>query len=165
MPGWRGSLEVPAAQAFEAWLDPLAVAEWMSGPTRRGVESLPSHFEVDARVGEGFSFVVLRGGEALDHRGRYLAIEPARRLRFTWGLPDRGPEFVTVELRFEATGPSACSLLLALEGLPQGAEAEALAGWAHLLQAIARHLGSPLRLEPWEGQVPSSSAGLGSGGA
>lgn len=38
----------------------------------------------DASAGGRFSFLVLRGGEEIDHVGEYIALERPRRLAFTW---------------------------------------------------------------------------------
>lgn len=128
--------EAPPERVFEAWLDPLVVADWMSGPLPSGVVSLPSHFEVDARLGGRFSFVVLREGVAFAHEGEYLRLESPVALDFTWGLPAFGPDCCTVRLRFAPDGGGTW-LHLEAEGVPEAHRARSQAGWAHLLEAIA----------------------------
>lgn len=126
----------PPERVFEAWLDPLAVADWMSGPTASGQDSVPSHFEVDAREGGRFSFVVLREGVAYAHEGEYLRVAPPDALDFTWGLPAFGPDFCTLRLRFAREGGGTL-LRLEAEGVPEAFRERTQAGWAHLLGAIA----------------------------
>lgn len=127
-------------RVYEAWVDPMAVGEWMSGPMPSGVVSVPSHFEVDERVGGRFSFVVVRDAVPYEHSGEYLRVAPAKQLDFTWGLPAFSADVSTVRLRFEAEGEG-CRLVLTHEGVAPEFIERCRAGWAHLLEAIAKQLG------------------------
>jgi len=77
-------------RVFDAWLDPAMIGRFMFGPALREEEVL--RIEVDARVGGAFSFLVRRGGQEIDHVGKYLEIDRPRRLVFTWSTADTLPE-------------------------------------------------------------------------
>lgn len=85
-------------RVFDAWLDPELIARWMFGPPLR--EEEVQGISVAPRVGGSYSFRVLRGGESLDHTGRYLEMERPRRLSFTWGVRQYLPESSTVHVDF-----------------------------------------------------------------
>ena len=99
----------PPEQVFTAWIDPDSIGRWMFGPNVR--DETVVQLVTDARVGGAFSFVVLRGGQEIDHVGNYLEIEPPRRLAFTWGIRENLPETsrVTIDIAPLATG---CELVL-----------------------------------------------------
>ena len=93
----------------------------------------------DARVGGAFSFVVLRGGQEIDHVGNYLEIEPPRRLAFTWGIRENLPETsrVTIDIAPLATG---CELVLVRAMDPKWADfaGRVEQSWTSMLAAIGR---------------------------
>jgi len=75
------TIRAPAERVFDAWLDPAMIPRFIVGPDVRDEELV--HVQVDARVGGRFSFLVRRGGQAIDHVGTYREIERPRRLVFT----------------------------------------------------------------------------------
>ena len=81
-------------RVFDAWVTHDLVGKWMFA------DEEVVGIDLDARVGEMFSFRVRRQGEVIEHVGRYLEIERPVRLAFTWatdlGTPD--PSRVSIDL-------------------------------------------------------------------
>ncbi|HEU0297926.1 MAG TPA: SRPBCC family protein [Longimicrobium sp.] len=129
-----------AERVFDAWLDPATIGRWMFGPAVRDEEVL--HLRVDARVGGGFSFLVRRDGQQIDHVGTYREIDRPRRLVFSWGIEgeSRDESRVVIEI---APRESGCELTLTHEMDPKWAEyaARTEAGWTRMLEALDRALG------------------------
>ena len=76
-------------RVFGAWLDPELIGQWMFGSDGREEEVVK--ITVDARVGGGFSFVVRRQGQEIDHLGEYFEIVRPCRLVFSWGIRQGSP--------------------------------------------------------------------------
>lgn len=72
-------------QLFEAWLDPASLAQWM-----RPFDTTRTDATVDARVGGAYAIHMHTPGGVVEHRGEYVAIEPHKRLVFTWNSPHTG---------------------------------------------------------------------------
>ncbi|HEX2076299.1 MAG TPA: SRPBCC family protein [Longimicrobium sp.] len=129
-----------AERVFDAWLDPALIGRWMFGPALRDEEVL--RIQVDARVGGGFSFLVRRDGQEIDHVGTYREIDRPRLLVFTWGIEgeSRDESQVVIEI---APLESGCQLTLTHEMDPKWAEyaARTEAGWTRMLEALGRVLG------------------------
>lgn len=90
-------LNAAPARVYAAWTQPDQLARWF-GPDAGPVLTA----EVDARPGGRFRILFRTlDGEQHDVRGTYQAVEPNRRLVFTWhwvSTPER-ESLVTVELR------------------------------------------------------------------
>jgi len=91
---------VPASveEVFEAWTDPEVLARWW-GPGGSTV----SEAEIDPVPGGRYRMVINTAeGNTLAMAGIYVAVDPPRRLEFTWrwemGGPDDVESRVTVEL-------------------------------------------------------------------
>lgn len=86
------------ARVYAAWTRPEALARWW-GPRHTRVESA----DVEARVGGRFRVVLVEdNGARHEVSGAYTAVEPERKLVFTWNWADAPPEResrVTVEFR------------------------------------------------------------------
>lgn len=131
---------LPAAPetVFAAFADPESLRVWMCPG-----EITSAQAEVDFRVGGRFR-IVMRGPEGdFAQHGEYLAIDPPRRLVFTWvseWLPE--PEQRTrVEVTFEPAGPGATRVRLVHDDLPDtGAYDRHDAGWASILGRLAARL-------------------------
>jgi uncharacterized protein YndB with AHSA1/START domain len=76
-------LAAPPERVYDAWLGTTMLGQWMFGPFLRDREEIV-HLAVDPRVGGAFSFMVERDGEDLEFLGRFLELDRARRLAFTW---------------------------------------------------------------------------------
>jgi len=136
----RKVIPVPRERAFDAWLDPSSLAQWMK-PRAGSTASA----EVDARVGGKFRIVMMHGEGGVEHTGQYLVIERPSRLSFTWISvnTDHLPTVVTVEFLQHGNGTE---LVLTHRRLPPSRVIAHRGGW----REIVRNLDAVLtdRLEP-----------------
>lgn len=103
-------LNAPPERVFDAWLVPRTLGMWMFGPRVRDENVV--RLDVDPRVGGQFSLKVERNGAAIDHVGRYLALERPHRLHFTWAVKDQSDQAPSeVRIEIVASG-SGCVLTL-----------------------------------------------------
>ncbi len=86
---------VPAARVFEAWLDPEALAKFMT--PGEGV-TVPKA-TTDPVVGGEFEILMNVGDKVIPHKGFYKEINRHDRLVFTWDSPFSDPDS-TVTLDF-----------------------------------------------------------------
>lgn len=140
-------LRAAPERVFDAWLDPALLGHWMFGPEVRDEQIV--RLQMDARVGGTFSFVVRRGGDEIDHIGRYLVIERPRRLVFTWAARDfnddevgddaQDSSRVSIIIEPRDTG---CELSLTHALAAEWAEYtdRTRAGWSSMLDALQRTL-------------------------
>jgi two-component system cell cycle response regulator DivK len=129
-----------AERAFDAWLDPETVGEWLF----RTPDGILVRCEVDPVVGGRYEIVERRGEEEVLHTGAYEAIDRPERLAFTLAVPlyADGEERVAIAIVPSEEG---CTLTLTQT---RWAEASASAeqiehGWSHLLDALAARLEIP----------------------
>jgi uncharacterized protein YndB with AHSA1/START domain len=128
--------DAPAAQVFDAWLDPALARHWLFATASR-----PMHDgEIDPRVGGRYRFVEDRDGRIVEHCGEYAAIVPARRLVFTLASPDV-PEAVTRVRADFAPVAAGCVVTLSHTGLPACCARQARARWTGILYGLGATLG------------------------
>ena len=129
-----------AERVFDAWLDPAMIGRWMFGPAIRDEEVL--RLRVDARVGGGFSFLVRRDGQEIDHVGTYREIDRPRRLVFTFSVEKYSTDADRVEIDIVPLD-AGCELTLTHEMKPEWADyaARTEEGWAGIVEGLARVLG------------------------
>jgi uncharacterized protein YndB with AHSA1/START domain len=134
------TIDAAPERVFHAWLDPATIARWLS-PTAL------AEAETDPRVNGSFRVRMLdpdgilgTSGAAMEHTGRYLEIDPPRRLAFTWSSPFTGPEASVVTIEFVPAGIDGRSTRLKLrhERLPADAVASHRNGWGSILDNLAR---------------------------
>jgi uncharacterized protein YndB with AHSA1/START domain len=127
-------LSAPPPIVFARWTDPYSMARWLS-PTGE------AKVEADVRVGGRFTVIMLGEGMRLRHTGEYLAIEPPRRLSFTWVSPYTGrePSVVTVELAPSGDGTV---LRLTHERLPADQVEPHTHGWTSIIEHLAAAMAS-----------------------
>lgn len=125
-------LSAPPGQVYEAWLDPAMLARWMS-PVGHAVAT------VDPRPGGRFRIVMVGEGRSIEHVGRFVALDPGRRLVLTWASSYTGGEtLVTVELRADGEGTV---LRLRHDRLPADQREPHAGGWGRILDRLAAALG------------------------
>jgi uncharacterized protein YndB with AHSA1/START domain/dihydrofolate reductase len=92
-----GSLPAPVEQAWEAWTDPAQFGTWF--------RAVPDSVELDVRPGGEWRLTMAGtdGDEAEHLAGRYLEVEPQRRLVMTTRFGDTE---TTMAMEFEADGDS-----------------------------------------------------------
>jgi len=129
-------LRCPPDRVYRAFTTPAAMAKW-----------LPPHgftctvHEMDAKVGGTYkmSFTNLTTGGGHSFGGRYLELEPGKRLRYTAAFDDPnlpGEMTTTVELRAVFCGTE---MHVTQEGIPTMIPVEACyMGWQESLQLLAQ---------------------------
>ncbi len=123
----RREIRASAEELFDAWLDPASLAVFMRpGGTEH------TTIKVDPRVGGAFDIHMHLESGTVPHKGRYLDIDRARRLVFTWNSPNAGgnDSRVTVEFR-PARGKT--EVVITHEGLPDGQVNGHTLGWSDIL--------------------------------
>ena len=126
----RRLISASRERVFQAWLDPASLAQWM-----RPGGMTDATAEVDPRVGGKFRIVMIEGPKRYEHTGEYLAIEPAKRLEFTWisEATDHRPTVVTIEFLERDRGTE---LVLTHRRLPPKQVESHRRGWTDILQQL-----------------------------
>jgi len=112
---------------FQAWLDPNLAGRWLFATDSRPM----TRVTIDARPNGGFEFA---DGSGIRERGRYLDIQPGRRLAFALARPGsrRGPK-VVVEFSRHGAG---CLLRLTHSQIPADQTGYAEARWEGMLYGL-----------------------------
>lgn len=128
----------PPELVFDAWLAPEHIVRWMFAR----IDSSASRIELEARVGGEFLFEEQRGQVRVAYIGRYLEIDRARRLVFTWATRgEHREDRVTVEFR---ASPRGCEVTLSHELIADSQDYEdptrPTRAWAKMLEALDRNV-------------------------
>ena len=129
-------IAAPPERVFDAWLDPVSMARWMS-PIGH------AEAEVEPTVGGRLRVTMVGDGRRIEHTGKYhREVDPHRRLVFTWRSPYTGPNpsVVTVDLSASDGGTH---LVLTHEFLPPDAVDAHAGGWGSMLDRLAAELTQP----------------------
>lgn len=132
--------KVSPQRVYDAILDPDMIARWMFGPLLR--EETILHIHSDLRVGGEFSYKVRRGENEIDHVGRFVELDPPRRIVFTWGIVGESaddPSHVIIDITPTAEG---CLVRLMHEMDEQWAAYVDMArgSWEKMLAVLAKLL-------------------------
>ena len=132
----RRVIPVPRERVFQAWLDPESLVRWM-----RPGGATNATAQVDPRVGGKFRIVMIEGPKRYEHTGEYRAIDPPRRLEFTWTseATDQRPTVVTIEFLERDRGTE---LVLTHRRLPPKQVESHRRGWTDILQLLERSDGA-----------------------
>lgn len=130
----RREIAAPAAELFDAWLDPAKLSVWM-----RPFDTERATVKVDPRVGGEFEIVMHTPKGAIPHTGAYREISRPRRLVFTWNSAYAGQHGSLVTVDFNARGRAATEIVITHEMLPSVEMVEAhTGGWTSILEVIAK---------------------------
>jgi uncharacterized protein YndB with AHSA1/START domain len=132
----RRVIAAPRERAFDAWLDPARLAQFMCpGPVGS------ARAEVDPRVGGAFRIVMRHPNGDADHRGEYLVIDRPSKLEFTWisAATDRRPTVVTVEFLARDGGTE---VVLTHRRLPPPQLDSHRKGWGDIVQKLGAAVAS-----------------------
>jgi uncharacterized protein YndB with AHSA1/START domain len=121
-------LPAPIERVFAAWTTGASMARWMSPVGHAEVE-------VDLRVSGRFRVVMVGGDTRIEHTGKYLEVDPPRRLSFTWESPYTGPEPSVVTVTFTEDGDKT-RLVLVHERLPDDQVAAHAGGWGAMVDHL-----------------------------
>lgn len=132
------SLRAPPGRVWAAWTQPEMMALWF-GPHHTRVEQA----EADLRVGGRFR-VVLREttGERHEVGGHYVAIEPERRLVFTWAWASTPERLSRVTVTLQPVPGGTLLTLLHDRLADQGAATRHTRGWTESLERLAGQFGT-----------------------
>lgn len=127
------TINAPIERVFEAWLDPAMLTRFiLPDPSMP-----PPEVENDARVGGRFEIVMHVGEDRLPHTGTYLAIEPPRRLEFSWESA-YSTDDSTVTLEFTAIDDDTTRVELThVRFLHEEARSDHEGGWGNILDKLA----------------------------
>ena len=127
----RREIAAPAAELFDAWLDPGKLAGWM-----RPFDTVRADVTLDARIGGEFEIVMHTPKGPVPHTGSYQEISRPRRIVFTWNSPFAGDHGSLVTVDFNARGLST-EIVITHERLPSEEMVQAHAGgWNGILDRI-----------------------------
>jgi uncharacterized protein YndB with AHSA1/START domain len=73
-----------AAKLFYYWLEPEKIKTWIFPSPGDTINTI----KTDPRAGRAFNFTIRRGGETVEHVGKYLEIKRPEKLVFTWAVAD-----------------------------------------------------------------------------
>jgi uncharacterized protein YndB with AHSA1/START domain len=132
----RRVIPVSRERVFQAWLDPKSLVQWM-----RPGGMTDATADVDAQVGGKFRIVMIEGAKRYEHTGEYLAIDPPRRLEFTWisDATDHQSTVVTIDFLERDRGTE---LVLTHRRLPPKQVESHRGGWTDIFQLLEKRLGS-----------------------
>jgi uncharacterized protein YndB with AHSA1/START domain len=126
----RRTIPASAEVLFDAFLDPIALSEWMRpGSIRSAVAT------VEPYVGGRYEVIMQGESGAIPHSGVYRFIDRPKRLVFTWHSPHTGPNetLVTVDFIKAAKGTE---VVVTHELLPEEARPSHSRGWTSGLEHL-----------------------------
>ena len=128
----RRRIAAPAQALFEAWLDPRSVAAWM-----RPFDTARTEARIDAVAGGSYRIDMHQpDGTVVEHIGKYLEIDPPRRLVFTWASPATQHKDSLVTIEFIESG-GATEVSLTHEQRPEFMAQAHTGGWTSALEKLA----------------------------
>ena len=127
----RREIAAPAAELFDAWLDPAKLSAWM-----RPGDTQNADVKLDPRVGGEFEIVMHTPKGSVPHTGAYQEITRPRRIVFTWNSPYAGNHGSLVTVDFNARGRST-EVVITHERLPSEEMVKAhTGGWTSILERL-----------------------------
>jgi uncharacterized protein YndB with AHSA1/START domain len=126
----RRTIPASAEVLFDAFLDPIALSDWMRpGAIRSAVAT------VEPYVGGRYEVIMQGESGAIPHSGVYRLIDRPKRLVFTWHSPHTGPNetLVTVDFIMASKGTE---VVVTHELLPEGARPSHSRGWTSGLEHL-----------------------------
>lgn len=131
--------DAPAERVFDAWLDVEAARNWLFTM----LDTEPVRAEIDARIGGAFTFVDLRDGTEVVHKGTFLAIDRPTRLSMRFWVADQSDAVDLLDVGIEPDGDG-CRLTLTHELHPDWAAYEdfTLRAWESMFDLLADQLAS-----------------------
>ena len=126
-------IQSPREAAFNAWLDPKMLAEFIRPDPQMPAPTV----ETSAEVGGKYKIIMHAGETDLVHQGEYKEISKYDRIVFSW-LSDFVTPDSTVTLTFEELSPSETKITLHHVGFPaEGSRNNHEGGWANILKTLA----------------------------
>jgi uncharacterized protein YndB with AHSA1/START domain/ribosomal protein S18 acetylase RimI-like enzyme len=132
-------LPAPPDHVYNEWWDPEAMRAWVWPRP-----AVPTHIEIDPRVGGSYRIDIDDGGLALSVTGRYVGLERPRGLAFTWLAswePSAPESVVTVSLAPRDEGRRTLMTIRHLRLAPE-LQDEYKARWALVAAQLEEQLAS-----------------------
>lgn len=128
----------PRERVFDAFLDPARVGQWLFHTP----EGVMEQTDFDPRVGGSFAIFERRGADLARHFGRFIEIDPPRRIIFDFWVDEAPDESTRVSVTFTPSGDG-CIVVLSHDLAPAwAAYAErTIAGWTMILDNLERVTG------------------------
>lgn len=126
----RRTIAAPAEMLFDAFLEPMALAEWMRPGSIRSTIA-----RVDARVGGRYEITMQGDDGPIPHSGEYRLIDRPKKLIFTWISPHAGTSETLVTIDFRAV-TSGTEVVVTHELLPETARPAHSRGWTSGLEHL-----------------------------
>jgi uncharacterized protein YndB with AHSA1/START domain len=130
-------LPAPPAVVYDEWLDPEALSDWMCPRPAQA-----TNVDLQPTVGGRLKLDIEENGARFAVTGRYVELDPPRRLRFTWSCstwPNPIMEsLVTVTLEPHGEGQTLMTIHHSL--LPPDLIGQHSAGWARIADQLAAEL-------------------------
>ena len=128
----RRRIAASAQDLFDAWLDPESIADWM-----HPFDTVRTEAQSDPVVGGSYRIDMYQpDGSVVAHAGKYLVIDPPRRLVFTWASPATQHRDSLVSIDFIASD-GATEISLTHEQLPEFMAQAHVGGWTSALEKLA----------------------------
>ncbi|UZD69386.1 SRPBCC family protein [Brucella sp. JSBI001] len=130
------SYDASPSEVFAAWSNPDETRRWW-GPK----DFTATIYEADVREGGVWQAVITNDGESLGQSGRYLNIEPDRRLQFTFNWEDGEDDqerTITVKLM-----PDGAGTMLTFSNTPYASKEDRdneQSGWEECLARLGDYL-------------------------
>ena len=131
-----GRFDAPPDRVFGAWLDPAMAGTWLFATASRPM----ARVQIDPRVGGSFRLLERSGGTDVEYRGRYVEIDPPRRLVFTLAMKS-SPEAATRVIAEIVPRKRGCELKLTHENVPPDHATRIEGRWAGMLYGLGTRLG------------------------
>jgi uncharacterized protein YndB with AHSA1/START domain len=130
----RKMLSAPAEVAYDEWLDPDALLEFMCPLPARA-----SKVEVEPRVGGRYLIEMVNGDAVTRLTGEYLELDRPRRLKFSWTSDSHGRFDSVVTVSFEPNGRDQ-TLMTIDHALPPHMVDDHQNGWNTIAEMLALKL-------------------------
>lgn len=128
-------------RVWDAWTNPDVMAQWMHPET---LVTPRESVSADLRVGGLYTYTMQIVGTEMEFptAGRYLHVEPPRRLDFTWGSPGDVDNAPRISIEFEEIDENSTRMTFALTGIPNdsGSDASAYDGWSSAFNVLEGEL-------------------------
>ncbi len=125
-------IDAPIGKVFDAWLDPKTLSQFilpMPGMEEPEVEN-------EAREGGNFTIIMKVGDDKVLHTGKYLEIDPPKKLVFTWDSPVSTDDSI-VTLNFTDLGDSRTNIELThLRFIDEERRSNHEGGWSNILNKL-----------------------------
>lgn len=126
----RRTISASPEMLFDAWLDPIALTQWMRPGSTYNVIA-----NVDARVGGRYEIIMQVESGPVPHKGEYKTIDRPRRLAFTWESPHTGGRATLVTVDFAPRGDRT-EVIITHEQLPEEKMQAHTGGWTSALEKL-----------------------------